>query len=344
VVPAILALADQRSLDAEAVARGIAVGAELMCRLSLVAPQAIHKAGFHPTAVIGALAAAAAASAALQFDEERFANALGTAGSLASGIIEYLADGSWTKRLHAGAAAGAGLRAALLAENGFVGPTTVLEGSHGFFKAFAPSREPDFAPVLDGLGERWIMEEIAFKPYACGTMTQPFVDCALDLAGQGIKADEIDHLVCFVGEGTVHRLWEPLALKQTPPNGYAAKFSTPFCVAVGFLDGAAGLEQFTDARVAEGDVRALAAKVRYEIDPNDEYPRNFTGRIRAQLKDGREIEVRKPHMRGGKSEPLSDGELLAKFDANVAFGNVRADTKQQALDRISVLSRSRSAS
>ncbi|WP_312793897.1 MmgE/PrpD family protein [Tianweitania sp.] len=342
VVPAILALADQRALDTETIVRGIAVGAELMCRLSLVAPQAIHKAGFHPTAVIGALAAAAAASAALKLDEERFVNALGTAGSLASGIIEYLADGSWTKRLHAGAAAGAGLRAALLAENGFVGPSTVLEGSHGFFKAFAPSKVPDFASVLDGLGERWIMEEVAFKPYACGTMTQPFVDCALELARQGIEAENIEQLLCFVGEGTIHRLWEPLKLKQTPPNGYAAKFSTPFCVAVGFLDGAAGLKQFTDARVAETAVRALAAKVLYEIDPNDAYPRNFTGRIRARLKDGRVIEVRKPHMRGGKNEPLSDEELLSKFNANVAFGNVHAHIRQHALDRIDALSLSRS--
>ncbi|WP_102959468.1 MmgE/PrpD family protein [Mangrovicella endophytica] len=337
VVPAVLALADARGLDSAAVLRGIAVGAELMCRLSLVAPQAIHKAGFHPTAVIGALAAAGAASAALDLDESRFAHALGTAGSLASGIIEYLSDGSWTKRLHAGSAAAAGLRAALLAEHGFVGPRTVLEGHHGFFKAFAPSRQADFAPLLDGLGQRWIMEDIAFKPYACGTMTQPFVDCAVDLARQGIKADEIERLLCFVGEGTVHRLWEPIEAKRTPPNGYAAKFSTPFCVAVGFLDGAAGLDQFTDTRATDPAVRALAAKVAYEIDPKDEYPKNFTGRIRAELKDGRTVEARKPHMRGGAKEPLTDAELVAKFRANVEFGKASPEQRQIALERLQSL-------
>jgi 2-methylcitrate dehydratase PrpD len=337
IVPAMLALADARGLDSESVLRGIAAGAELMCRLSLVAPQAIHKAGFHPTAVIGALAAAGGAAAALGLDEGRFAHALGTAGSLASGIIEYLADGSWTKRLHAGQAAQAGLRAALLAEHGFVGPCTVLEGSHGFFKAFAPSRSPDFAPLLDGLGGRWVIEDIAFKPYACGTMTQPFVDCAIELARQGIAAEEIEKLLCFVGEGTVHRLWEPLKAKQTPPNGYAAKFSTPFCVAVGFLDGAAGLEQFTDQRAVDPDVRALAAKVSYEIDPDDEYPKNFTGRIRAQLRDGRVIEVRKPHMRGGRQEPLTDEELLAKFRANLEFGKASDSQNQAATERIMAL-------
>lgn len=322
VVPAILALSEARAIGAEAAIRGIVVGCELMCRLSLVAPQAIHKAGFHPTAVIGALAAAGGASAALGLDDKRFANALGTAGSLASGIIEYLADGSWTKRLHAGSAAQAGLRAALLAEHGFIGPATVLEGSHGFFKAFAPSRTPDFSRLLDGVGTDWLMEQIAFKPYACGTMTQPFVDCAIQLAETGIGADDIEKLVCRVGEGTVHRLWEPLELKQAPPNGYAAKFSTPYCVAVGFLDRAAGLTQFTDERVLDPRTRALAGKVEYEIDPHDEYPRNFTGTIIATLKEGRRLEFRKGHMRGGAREPLSDEDVLEKFSANCAFGGL----------------------
>jgi 2-methylcitrate dehydratase PrpD len=175
------------------------------------------------------------------------ARAFGIAGSLASGIIEYLADGSSTKRLHAGAAAQAGFRAAHLAQAGFAGPLTVFEGSHGLYKAFAPSKTPDFSKLLDGLGQRWVMETLAFKPYACGTMTQPFVDCALRLAASGVKADDIVAITCKVGEGTVHRLWEPLSEKHNPPNGYAGKFSTPYCMAVAFIDGEAGLGQFTDS-------------------------------------------------------------------------------------------------
>ena len=209
------------------------------------------------------------------------------------GIIEYLADGSWTKRLHAGEAAQSGIRAALLAEAGFTGPATVLEGHHGFYRAFAPSKAPDFQPLLDGLGSRWVTETIAFKPYACGTMTQPYIDCAIELARSGVRADEIETLVCEVGEGTVHRLWEPLAAKQSPPNGYSAKFSTPYCIAVGFLDGKAGFEQFTDERVADPAVRALAGKVSYAVDPANPYPANFTGHIRATLKNGQVREIRR---------------------------------------------------
>ena len=320
IVPAVLAVAEQRDLSGAAAMRGVAVGTEVMCRLSLVAPQATHKAGFHPTAIFGAPAAAAAVSAAIGLEEEAIARALGISGSLASGIIEYLADGSSTKRLHAGAAAQAGLRAALLAEAGFTGPISVFEGSHGLYRAFAPSKTPDFSRLLDGLGERWVLETLAFKPYACGTMTQPFVDCAIRLAAEGVRAEDIVSITCKVGEGTVHRLWEPLSEKHQPPNGYAGKFSTPYCMAVGFIARRAGLEQFTDECAHDPDVRKLAAKIRYEVDPADEYPRNFSGHLRAVLADGSERELNQPHMRGGAREPLSDSELEGKFNANLRFG------------------------
>ena len=322
VVPAVLAAAEQHGLDGAAVMRGIAVGAEIMCRLSLVAPQATHKAGFHPTAVFGAPAATGAVAATLGLDAETTIRAFGIAGSLASGIIEYLADGSSTKRLHAGAAAQAGLRAVHLAMGGFVGPRTVFEGSHGMFKAFAPSKTPDYSKLLDGLGSRWILETLAFKPYACGTMTQPFVDCALKLAATGVKAEDIVSITCKVGEGTVHRLWEPLAEKHRPPNGYAGKFSTPYCMAVAFIDGAAGLGQFVDTKAVDPLVRALAAKVSYVIDPEDEYPSNFSGHLKAVLTDGSVRELNQAHMRGGAREPLSAKELDEKFEANLRFGGL----------------------
>jgi 2-methylcitrate dehydratase PrpD len=320
IVPAVWAAAEYRGLAGDAMMKGIAVGVELMCRMSLVAPQATHKACFHPTAIFGAPAAAAGVAAALGLPPEKIADAIGVAGSLASGIIEYLADGSWTKRLHAGAAAQSGIRAALLAEGGFSGPATVLEGQHGFYKAFAPSKAPDFKPLLADLGSTWLLKTVAFKPYACGTMTQPFIDCAIELARSGVRADDIFSMVCEVGEGTVHRLWEPLKLKQAPPNAYAGKFSTPYCIAAGFVDGKAGFEQFTDARVTDPRLRALAGKVSYVINQNDPYPKDFTGHIRATLKDGSVREVRKAHMRGGAHEPLSESEILAKFYDNARFG------------------------
>ncbi len=207
-----------------------------------------------------------------------------------------------------------------MAQAGFTGPASVFEGSHGLFHGFAPSIDPDFEILTADLGVQWHTEHTAFKPYACGTMTQPFIDCASQLA-QTLHADNIATLTCHVGEGTVHRLWQPLASKQRPPNAYAAKFSGPYCVAVGFLHGDAGLAEFSEAAVRDEAVLKLAERVSYEIDPDDEYPRNYTGRIIATLTDGQSVEAYQPHLRGGSRAPLTRDELVRKCAANIRYGD-----------------------
>src|SRR6185369_11753248 len=226
IVPAVLAALERHKPDGASALLGIAVGTEVMCRLSTVVPKATHKAGFHPTAIFGVMGAAAGVSAALGLSQKQTVDALGIAGSFASGIIEYLAEGTWTKRMHPGWAAQSAIRAALLARGGFTGPRTVFEGVHGLFHAFAHNTKGNYA-VLDDFGRTWVTETLAFKPYPCGTMAHPYIDCAKRLAARGIKASDIKEMICEVGEGTVHRLWEPLAAKQRPQNGYAAKFATP---------------------------------------------------------------------------------------------------------------------
>ncbi|HWP25642.1 MAG TPA: MmgE/PrpD family protein [Xanthobacteraceae bacterium] len=333
IVPAVLAACERHNPDGRAALLGISVGAETMCRLSTVAPTLTHRAGFHPTAVFGAMGAAAGVAAALKLSAHAIVDALGIAGSMASGIIEYLAEGAWTKRLHAGWAAQSGLRAALLARAGFSGPRTVFEGEHGLFHGFARTTAGDYEALTADFGRRWVMETIAFKPYPCGTMTHPYIDCARRL-GAKLNPDDVVEMVCEVGEGTVHRLWEPLAAKQAPPNGYAAKFSTPYCIAAGFLRGNVGLADFTDEAVQDPAVRALAAKVRYAIDPQNPYPKNFTGHIRAVLRDGRAVEERQSHLRGGAHEPLTRGDLEAKFLLNARHGGWDAARAKAVLQQL----------
>jgi 2-methylcitrate dehydratase PrpD len=265
-------------------------------------------------------------------DRGQLVNALGIAGSLSSGLLEYLTDGASTKRLHPGWAAQSGLRAAIMAQSGFDGPRTLLEGPHGFFKAFAPTATPRFSYLTDGLGENWMMEDITFKPYACGTMIHPYIDCMIRLAEQGVDPDQITDIECEAGEGLVDRLWEPLASKHRPRSGYAAKFSMPFGMAVGFFDRAAGLEQFTDEKARDPKILALAQRIRYVIDPKNEYPLNYTGHIRVTLRDGSVIELRQPHMRGGKREPLSREELVRKFHGNALYGGWKPTDAQGLLD------------
>src|SRR4051794_34869054 len=216
IVPAVLAACERHNADGRMALKGVAVGTEVLCRLSLVAPKAVHKAGFHPTAIFGAMGAAAGVGAALGLNARQIVDALGIAGSMAGGIIEYLAEGAWTKRLHAGWAAQSGIRAALLARQGFVGPRTVFEGVHGVFNGFAHTADGDYGALTKDFGERWAIDTLAFKPYPCGTMAQPYIDCARRLASRGVRPEDIREMVCEVAEGYVHRLWEPLASKQRP--------------------------------------------------------------------------------------------------------------------------------
>ena len=334
IVPAVLAACERHKRDGGAALVGIAVGVETMCRLATVAPTLTHKAGFHPTAVFGAMGAAAGVGAALKLNARQLVDALGTAASMASGIIEYLAEGAWTKRLHAGWSAQAGLQAALFGRAGFSGPRTVFEGVHGFFHAFAHTTKGDYGAITTGFGDTWVTETLAFKPYPCGTMTHPYIDCARRLAARGIKADDVAEMICDVGEGTVHRLWEPLAAKQTPANGYAGKFSTPYCIATGFVRGNVGLGDFTDAAVHDQKVIALAGKVRYRIDPQNPYPKNFTGHIRATLRDGSVMEEHQPHMRGGAHEPLTRADIEQKFLLNARHGGWGAARAGNVLNQL----------
>jgi 2-methylcitrate dehydratase PrpD len=331
IVPALLATAEAHQLSGQDLLRGIAVGCEVMCRLCTVAPKLVHKAGFHPTAVFGALGAAAGVASALRLTPAQWVNALGIAGSMASGIIEYLAEGAWTKRMHPGWAAQAGYRAARMAQAGFTGPRTLFDGEHGFFHAFANKDGCDFTAMLAGAGTQWLSAEIAFKPYACGTMAHPYIDCARKLVAQGLRPADVAAIECKTAEGIVHRLWEPLAAKQNPPNGYAAKFSIPYAIAVGMLRDDAGLIDYEEAVVHDPAVRALAEKVRYVVDPDNPYPRQFTGHLRVTLKSGEVREANQDHFRGGRDDPMSAQALEAKFVANCIYGGWDAARAQGAL-------------
>ena len=250
---------------------------------------------------------------------------------MAGGIIEYLAEGAWTKRLHAGWAARVGLHAARIGREGFLGPRTVLEGTHGFFFAFAHTREGDFDALTRDFGRRWLMEGLTFKPYATGTMNQPYIDCALRLAKKGFAAEEVAEVLCETAEGYVHRLWEPLSSKHRPANDYAAKFSAPFNIAVAFVTGGAGFEAFTDKTVRDPRILALASKVRYVVDPNNPYPKAYTGHVKMTLADGRVFEERQPHIRGGVHEPLAREEIERKFRSNARYGGWDAARAEQFL-------------
>ena len=156
-------------------------------------------------------------------------------------------------------------------------------------------------------------------------MAQPFIDCAIKLKDKIHNIENIDKIIASVGEGTVHRLWEPLKEKQKPSTPYGAKFSVPYCISIGLINGSAGLNEFTDKHLKKLEVIKLASKVNYEINPDDEYPRNYTGKINVIMKDGTIYTSSQECLRGGKRDPLSQNEVKEKFEANLKFANIKSN-------------------
>ena len=339
-----LAVGEEVGANGRSVLEAAVAGTEVMCKIGIVAPGKFHARGFHPTALCSTFGAAAAAGRLYGLELGQWSDAFGLCGSQSSGIIEYLADGTWTKRMHPGWAAHGGVIATLLAREGFRGPEKVFEGTHGFFRSFAGPSEYRFEKLLE-LGKIWETPRLTFKSYPCGSISHPYMDCALKLRNKYAPAPEqIVEVVCRTAQGPVHRLWEPLADKQRPASSYGAKFSLPYCIAVMLIRGRAGLDEFTDAAIQDPSVLALAKKVRYELDPSIDYPRHFSGHVRIRLADGTVLEENQPHPRGGFEDPLPPEEIESKFRANarLRLSLARADQIVAAVNRLEELAEIRS--
>jgi 2-methylcitrate dehydratase PrpD len=335
-----LAVGEELGASGKAVLEAAIAGTEVMCKVGLIAPGKFHARGFHPTALCSTFGAAAAAGKLLGLEPVQWIDALGLCGSQSSGIIEYLADGTWTKRFHPGWSAHGGVIATMLAREGFRGPATVFEGQHGFYRAFGGADEYPFEKFNE-LGRTWEIPKLTFKSYPCGSISHPYMDCALTLKQKyAVASERVAEIVCRTAEGPVHRLWEPLADKQRPTSSYGAKFSLPYSIAVMLIRGRAGLEEFSDEAIRDPEVLSLAKKVRYELDPTIDYPRHFSGHVKIVLADGGILEENQPHPRGGLESPLPPEEIERKFRANarLALSGQQLELIVESVKRLEQLS------
>jgi 2-methylcitrate dehydratase PrpD len=333
-----LAAGEAVGASGRAVLEAAILGVEVMCRVGLAVPGKFHARHFHPTSLCGSFTAAAIAGKLHGLGEDELVHAFGICGSQASGIIEYLSDGTWSKRLHPGWAAHAGVTATLLARSGFTGPETVFEGTHGFYEAFAGGLDrAKLVELVETLGTTWEIEQLTFKPYPCGSIAHPYMDCAVRLRERHqLRPEQIAEVRCRTAPGPVPRLWEPLAAKHRPRNGYSSKFSLPYLLAAILVKGRATLAEFTDDAVSDEAVLAVAARVNYDLDPTIDYPRQFIGHVAVRLHDGRVLEERQDHPRGGPEFPMSEAELQRKFRGNavLAVSEAQASRVMRAVETL----------
>ena len=309
VVPVALALGEARDASLDEVLTAIVVGYEVSARLGAAAGRAFHAHGFHASAVVGPLAAAATAARFLGLDSERLASAFGLAASMSGGLLEFATEGTWSKWLHTGWAAQGGITAANLAGRGFRGPRTAIEGKYGLYQSFLGSDAPAHDGIADGLGEVWQGEDAQFKYYPCAHVIQPYIDAALDLkATNAIEAGAVTAVICRIAEWAVPIVCEPRAPKIQPSNEMEAIASLPYQVAAALTDGAVGLPTISLRALERQDVRTLAACVEHQVDPTLGHA--FDGAIEITLADGTRYAAR------ATTAPQNRDKVVAKFRAN----------------------------
>jgi len=338
--PTALAAGVMAGADGKSVVTAYIVGVEAAARLGAVAKGGFHRIGFHPTGVVGAFSSVLVAGKLLGLDETQIASAQGIALSMASGSLEFLEDGAWTKRLHPGWAAAAGITAASLARAGFVGATAPYEGRFGLYNAYMGDERSsaDLSLAVDGLGERWELMHTAIKPFAACHFTHGCIDAAIALSGQ-VDAARIKRVRALVPAEVVPVVCEPIANKRRPANSYDAQFSIPYLVAVGLKRGRMGLEDLKDASLSDPDLLSLADRVNYEVDPASGFPKHYSGEVIVELNDGTTLRRREQINRGAAERPISNAEIVAKYRANAAYG-----VDQTIVDRVeSLLLRDRPA-
>ncbi len=317
VAPPALAVAELLHSVGKAFITAMAAGLEAGCRLTRAAP-ALLTQGFHSTCTAGVFAAALAVGRLMGLDREALANTLGISGSFASGTAEFLSDPEpWSKRIQVGNAGQSAITAARAAAAGFKGPRSIFEGRHGYFRAYAREGNYDLSSIAAALGSDWQVLYLYPKRYACDHIAQGYVDCAISIGQEaGVAPASIARVECIVHPLVVPVMFEPQEVRYRPTNGWSARWSMPFNMAVALTDHALGIDAWTDARANDPATRALMAKVGYTADPGMAFPGDYPARVRVHLADGRVIERDIPKVAGSAENPMPAEEYEKKFRAN----------------------------
>jgi 2-methylcitrate dehydratase PrpD len=325
-----LAVAEAQNASGAALLGTYARGWEVLIRFGLAAPNGFHAKGFMSTSVTGTFAVALMAAELMRLDEDRTVAALGIALSQASGVMEFLTNGSSVKSLHPGWSAHGGVVAAMFARAGMTGPQTSLDGKHGLFRQFTGDEAAAgrFRTLIGTLGREWHLPKAAYKFYPCCHYLHPFIEAASKLAERGVRAADVERIVCRVPQGEAPVICEPWETKQAPANGHAARWSLPIAVAAQLAEGKVDLSTFENPASAE--VRKLAQRIEWEPLPQARFPERFEAEVVCKTKAETQT-IRIDDVFGNHTRPPGADAVLTKFRANGAR-SLKADSVR-ALER-----------
>jgi 2-methylcitrate dehydratase PrpD len=324
VLPPALAAAQERGADGRALIAAFVAGNEVMIRIGRATGHTNEARGFHAPGTTGPFGAAVAAGHLLRLGPAAMTNALGIAGSLAGGLLEFArGDGGMVKRLHLGRASEAGILAASLAADGFTGPRTVIEGQFGFLRVFCTAW--DEAELTRGLGEAYVVSTTVLKRYPCHATAHAAVRAVRDLqAEHGFSGADVEAITVTGTPRMVerHNILEPADLML-------AQYSIPFSLALALCREARDPESWDETALADPHIRALARRVRLVPEPGGGHGA-IGSTVTITLADGRRLEG---HAENGM---LEQGELADKFSrlTRAALGEHAATALYDRLQRL----------
>jgi 2-methylcitrate dehydratase PrpD len=314
--------------------RAVVIGNEISIRVGMAAGGRFHARGFHPTGVCGVFGATATVARLRGLDARTTTNALGIAGSMAGGLMEFLADGAKTKPIHPGWAAHCALNAVRLAVHGATGPVTVLDGRRGFLGTYLHGEPYDIDGQVADLGSRWETPNIAFKPYpACHYIHAPLDALDSLVAEHALSAEDVASIVALSDETGVALVLDPPADKLAPRTVYDAKFSLPYCLGAMLVHGHVDVGSFNEDAIRDPSVLDVASRVTYELKTYASAPDAFPGGVRVRTTDGQTLEAELRHQRGGAENPMSSDDVIAKFRSNagLALSSAEAQSLESAV-------------
>ena len=326
VFPAVLAAGQHAGISGRALIAASVAGYECGVRVGEFLGRS-HYRIFHTTGTAGKLAAAAGVGHALGLDARQMQDCLGSAGTMAAGLWEFLRDAADSKQLHTAKAAADGLMAAYIAREGFTGARRILEGSQGMAAGMSSDADPRW--LTEDLGTRWALPETSFKFHASCRHTHPAADALLALMkDNALGAGDVAQVTAHVHQGAL----DVLRPVTDPRTIHQSKFSMGFVLALIALKGRASLADFTDAALTDGEVRAFHDKVKMVLDRDIDraYPRRWMGRVTVKTRDGRELEAKIASPKGDPDNCLTRAELEDKALrlAQYAGGATEAEMKE----------------
>jgi 2-methylcitrate dehydratase PrpD len=333
-LPVALAIGEEQDSSGADMLAAFVAGAETGIRIGLAVNGGFHHVGYHASGVVSHFASAVTAGRLLGLDPAAITSAQGIVGSTAAGIQVFLEEGAWTKRFHPGWGAVAGYTAAVLAREGFKGPTRPYEGKFGLFATHLHGAEQTLRlnALTDGLGSLWHFGETALKPYPVCHFIHGCADAALDLRPE-IGDTAIVSVEAQLAQPTLHIIAEPAAAKERPTNDYEAKFSAQFVVAYCLIHGRFGLPDLLPEALADPAARDLALRVSCVGDPDTAFPEFFSGGVTVRLADGRTLSRHVRVNSGAGERAMTPDAVAAKFmaSASLAIGDAQAHAIRDAV-------------